>query len=93
MNPAQIHISSLLVRCDPCHTDRVSQMIGTIDIAEVALNDSSGKLVVLLETDSDAAIADVLTRIQLLDGVTSAAMVYHQACDAHDLPIPKGAII
>ena len=37
-----------------------------------------GKIVVTLEAESDAETVDLFERIRQLDGVMSAAMVYHQ---------------
>lgn len=92
MTGETVHISSVLVRCTPGRLSEVAQAVGAYDLAEVVLTDPSGKIVVLLETDRDAAIADVLTQFQLLDGVVSAAMVYHQTCDAQELPTTIGDI-
>jgi nitrate reductase NapD len=45
--------------------------------AEVPLADPGGKMVVTLETETQSAVAEALTRISLLDGVMSAALVFH----------------
>lgn len=71
------HITSLLVRAAPATVARVAARIAALDGAEVAIADPGGKIVVTLETDSEAEIVDRLTELQLLDGVVSAALVYH----------------
>ncbi|MEY8826965.1 chaperone NapD [Sedimentitalea sp. XS_ASV28] len=80
-----LHISSLLVRSQPERMRRIADHIARMPDAEVSMTDPSGKIVVLLETGSDQAIADCLAHIQLLDGVASAALVFHRICEADDL--------
>ncbi|QDY68648.1 chaperone NapD [Qingshengfaniella alkalisoli] len=81
---APVHISSLLVRCRPDRIDMVINAICRIPSAEIALQDRSGKIVITLETSSEGEVADAMTRIQLLDGVASAALVFHQMDDPPD---------
>ncbi|UWQ74587.1 chaperone NapD [Leisingera sp. M658] len=86
----EIHISSLLVRSNPAQMEDVLANIKSMAGAEISQADPSGKIVVLFEANSDRAIGDALARIQLLDGVASAALVFHQTCDAQDLAIEEG---
>ncbi|MBY6057550.1 chaperone NapD [Leisingera daeponensis] len=86
----EIHISSLLVRCNPAQMEAVLAAIQSMPRAEISQTGPSGKIVVLFEADSDRAIGDALAKIQLLDGVASAALVFHQTCDAQDLAIEEG---
>lgn len=77
-----IHISSLVVTADPARLDMVKASISALDIAEIAIADPSGKLVVTLDTPDEAALAQGLTDIQLMPGVASAALCYHHSEDA-----------
>lgn len=86
----EVHISSLLVRSNPAQMEAVLAKINSMPNAEISQSDPSGKIVVLFEADSDRAIGDALAKIQLLDGVASAALVFHQTCDAQDLAIEEG---
>lgn len=72
-----VHISSIVVTADPQRIELVVGEIGEIAIADIAVRDPSGKLIVTLETESEAAMVQALTDIQLLPGVASAALVYH----------------
>ncbi|SHM62226.1 chaperone NapD [Roseibium suaedae] len=75
-----VHIASLLVQAHP--QDRAAIEAGILGLgcgAEVAHSDEQGRLIVTLETASEAEIVDALTNIQLLTGVVSASLVYHQA--------------
>jgi nitrate reductase NapD len=74
---AELHISSLVVHAHPKRIAAIVEAIGSMPGAEVPIADSSGKIVVTLETDSQGAVADALTRISLVDGVLSAALVFH----------------
>jgi len=72
-----VHISSVVVTADPKRIELVVADIGLIAIADIAVRDASGKLIVTLETPNEAAMVQALTDIQLLPGVASAALVYH----------------
>jgi nitrate reductase NapD len=45
---------------------------------EVQAATQQGKLIVTVEADSDVQTADIFARINAIDGVMSASMVYHQ---------------
>jgi nitrate reductase NapD len=71
------HIASLVLRCDPARMVEMSSVMRQLPQTEIALQDVSGKIVLVIETDQESAIAETLTRLQLMDGVASAALVYH----------------
>ena len=73
-----VHISSLLLRADPRKMKQVLAEIATVDLAEVPVSDPNGKIIVIIETTNQGDIVDALTRLQLIDGVVSASLVYHQ---------------
>lgn len=73
------HISSLLLTAEPSRIAAVVAEIETCAAVEVALTDPSGKIIVTLETPSEAEIVGELNRLSLIDGVVSAALVYHQS--------------
>ena len=50
------HISSLVVRAHPNRLAEVSRRIARLSVAEVAMSDPSGKLVVTLETHNEDEI-------------------------------------
>jgi nitrate reductase NapD len=81
-----VHISSMLIRCRPDRQQIVSAAILAIPATEIALSDPGGKIIVTMETGSEGEIADALVKIQLFEGVASAALVFHQT----DAP-PEGA--
>ncbi len=75
----EIHISSLVVTADPKRIKIVESAINAHPIAEVAISDPSGKLIVTLETPDEHQLVQGLTDIQLLPGVASAALCYHHS--------------
>ncbi len=44
----------------------------------------TGKLILTLEAESDAALVETMNRIQLADGVVTASLVYHHAEEMDD---------
>lgn len=74
----EVHISSLLLRADPANLQVVCARVQKHDGAEVAMTDETGKIIVTLETESEAVIVDHMNSLSLLDGVVSVALVYHQ---------------
>lgn len=72
------HISSLVVRAHPDRLDGVISRIRRIGVAEVALSDAAGKIVVTLETRDEDEIVAAMNAMQRMRGVVSVALVYHQ---------------
>ncbi|GEP07115.1 chaperone NapD [Methylobacterium oxalidis] len=73
---AEAHVSSLVVHVRPeqAASARVAmECMPGVEIHAAA----AGKLIVTLETESDAEIVTRLNAISLLDGVMSAALVFH----------------
>ncbi len=81
-----VHVSSLVVQARPDRLDEIADAI-TSRGADIPASDPCGKLVVVLETDNEAKIADFLNEIAVLDGVLSANLVFHHIDDeAQDIP-------
>jgi nitrate reductase NapD len=75
---AELHISSLVVQVQPAVVDAVRRAIGALQGAEVHAASPFGKLVVTLETASEAGILQRITDINALEGVLTATLVFHQ---------------
>jgi nitrate reductase NapD len=74
----EVHISSLIVQTRPDSLARLIEAISALPGAEIHDTAPSGKIVVLLETATEAEISQRLTSIHEIDGVLTAALVYHQ---------------
>ncbi|MEC7961973.1 MAG: chaperone NapD [Pseudomonadota bacterium] len=74
-----IHISSLLLRADPAKMQQVEAHIETLPGGAVAMTDPTGKIIVTLETGCEKQIVEHMNTLSLIDGVVSAALVYHEA--------------
>ena len=74
---SEVHISSLVVHALPEGLERVTAEIAESTCASVEVQDASGKLVVLLETANQKEVLDQIERINKIDGVISASLIYH----------------
>lgn len=66
-----------MVRCLPEKLAQVMRAVGSFPGVEVHDHDPCGKFVALLELDSEDALVDTITRIELTSGVVNTSMVYH----------------
>lgn len=75
---AVLDVSGIVVHAAPARAAQVSAALEAIDGVTVHAVSAAGKIVVTLETDSEARAADLCERVRALPGVGSVAMVYHQ---------------
>ncbi len=73
----ELHVSSLVVHGRPDRLDGIRASLLRMPGVEIHATGPTGKMVVTLETFSEAEIVNRLTEISLLDGVLSAALVFH----------------
>ncbi len=78
MSLPEAHISSLLVQVSPEHLNTTKKLIEAFDEAEIYGVSEVGKIVVVLETQTEGFITDVIEKINNMPGVLGATMVYHQ---------------
>ena len=74
----EFHVSSLVVHGAGERLAAISAAIAALPGAEVHASDGAGKLVVTLETSSEAEISKRIDAIRALQGVFAASLVYHQ---------------
>ena len=82
---SEAHVSSLVLHVRPENLSRVREALGNMSGVEVPAA-SGGKLVVTLETVSEAEIVTRMNEMSLLPGVLSAALVFHHF---ETQPIPE----
>lgn len=74
----ETHISSAVVHCRPEIMNKVISQINNLVDTSVQVQDDKGKLVVLLETESERSILENLSTINSFNGVLGTHLVYHQ---------------
>ena len=79
----ELHIASLVVHSTRRRLGSVAEAINGLPSAVVHASSANGKLVVTLEAPTSEAMTAMVTSIQHIDGVLSAALVY-QCADSLD---------
>lgn len=79
MASAELHIASLVVHAAPRRLDGIAGAVAALPGARVHASSANGKLVVTLEAATAEEMAQAVSRIQRIDGVLSAALVYQCA--------------
>lgn len=83
------HVSSLIIHARPERMNEVSAII-TERGGEIAASDPCGKMVVVIETDTETAITDFANDLAVMPGVLGANLVFHHVEDPDPAP-PDGA--
>ena len=76
--PDTIHISSLVVHVRPDRCAAVRVAIAALAGAEVHAGTEDGKLVVVLETPSEAETLARIDAINDMQGTIAASLIYHE---------------
>ena len=79
IRPAEIHVTSLVVYIQPSQSAEITAAIGRLPGVEIRGDNGHGKLVVVLESDGDAAMAESIGRVDRTAGVICSALVYQQS--------------
>lgn len=74
-----VHVAGLVVHATPESVPAVARAIRALSGADIHATSRDGKLVVTLEGPHEGALADALVRIQTLDGVLAASLVYQHS--------------
>jgi nitrate reductase NapD len=75
---SRMNITSIIVHAKPTELQSVRGNIEQIPGVEIHAATDDGKLVVTIESETDGETASTFDRINVMDGVMSAAMVFHQ---------------
>ena len=78
MDQRELHISSMVVHARAEDLASVKQKIEQLPGAEVHAESDNGKLVVVLETERQGYITDIIETINNMEQVLNTALVYHQ---------------
>ena len=71
------HISSFVVRCLPEKLQLIMDTVASFPGVEVHGSDPCGKFVALLDVETENALVETITSIELIKGVVNTSMVYH----------------
>ena len=80
----EYHISSAIVQFKPEFMCRVNKCIHELEGAEVHASDDQGKLVVVVESDTERGMASIIDQIKDINGVANVSLVYDQVDDDPD---------
>ena len=86
-----MNISSIIVNAQPTLLPSVRSSLEQIPGVEIAAAGEDGRLVVVIETETDGETTSTFDRINLIDGVMSVAMVYHQFESDPDIEVSAQA--
>ena len=81
----KVEIVSLIVGTWPTHLETVSNAILALGNAEIRARDPKGKLIVVLEEATQAAVGAKMNAISGLPHVLSAAMVFQASDDGEGI--------
>ena len=76
--PNPMNISSVIVNALPGRSTGVRGGLEQIAGVEVHAATEDGKFIITIEADTDGEVVGVFDRINVMEGVMSVAMVYHQ---------------
>lgn len=71
-----MNIVGILINTLPAYTNRVVKNLKKLDIEIHGVNEKS-QIVITLEQETDEMLTEQLTKVQQIQGVLTAAMVYH----------------
>ena len=79
MDAKEIHIAGAIVQVAPKRISQTRRAIACVPQVEIRAAGGHGRLVVVVEAESEAAVLARLDAMQRLDGVLSTLLVYQHA--------------
>lgn len=79
-----LHVSSLIIQVQPEHLNGLRDWLSPREDLEVRGTDPAGKIVVVLESDGEQPILDMIEQIEARPGTLSANLVYHEIINAEE---------
>ncbi len=81
-----MNISGIYIKAWPAELSVVEERLAAVPGVEVHMSTVDGGMVVTVETEDVATMAETVTKLQEVDGVLSATLVYHH--DEQSLSMP-----
>ncbi len=83
-----MNISGIIVLAAPAKYTKVKEQLLALPGVEIPIENEDGRLVVIIDETNAKASGEVLMKIQGIDGVLSANLVYQHADDRKDTGKP-----
>lgn len=80
-----LHIAGVVVQARPETMPNIKKWLWDFPGAETQMEDTRGKLVVVLEAETEQKILDLLDGLNAQAGVFNAALVYHEVLNGHEI--------
>lgn len=74
-----MNIAGVIVHVRPEDSEPVKERLAMLPGVEVHAVTDEGKMVVTVEEDDDCSMSENVMKLQNIDGVVSAAMIYHHS--------------
>lgn len=84
LRPASRQIASVVVQARPENMADIEVAIHAMADLEIYGADPAGKLVIVIDAETDGDLLDTIRAVEALDGVITASLVYHQIEDQID---------
>ena len=74
-----IHIASFIVSVLPSAMQAAKQTLNAIAGIDIMHEDAKGKLIVVIEADSDAGVSQFINEAHQIPGIVDVSFVYHES--------------
>lgn len=74
-----IHIASFIVSVMPQHLMTARHALLAMPGVEITQEDGKGKLIIVIEADSDAGVSAFINQAHQIQGIADVSFVYHES--------------
>lgn len=82
--PAQLHVASFIVHVRPAAIEDIAAWLTQQPRVEIYTRSEEGKFAVVMESDHEHAVLELLDRLTEQPGVLNAALIYHEIIDGEE---------
>ena len=72
------HIISMVLMSRPAHQQQIENAVNDLSGCEVHTSDAKGRIVVVIEADTNRALVQRMETVQGIDHLVSSSLVFHQ---------------
>lgn len=86
MSPGQtvLHVASFIVHVRPTTINELAKWLEQQPRVEIYTRSEEGKLAVVMESDHEQAVLDLLDSVNQQPGVLNTALIYHEIIDGEE---------